>query len=93
MQELQDIVAQCLQKDPAKRPSCSQLLKHKFFKKAEDSGYLVKYLLNGSNGTPFKDMLRTVTRTFRSSGSSPKSEVCTPASRLVLHLLYCFCLA
>jgi hypothetical protein len=43
--------------------------------KAEDSGYLVKYLLNGNNGTPFKDMLRTVTRTLRSTGSSPKELV------------------
>ena len=33
---------------------------------AEDAAYLVKYLLNGSTGTPMKDMLRTVTRTFRS---------------------------
>ena len=33
---------------------------------AEDAAYLMKYLLNGSTGTPMKDMLRTVTRTFRS---------------------------
>ena len=32
MQELHEIVAQCLQKDPADRPTCTQLLKHKFFK-------------------------------------------------------------
>ena len=34
--------------------------------RAEDPAYLVKYLLNGVTGTPMKDMLRTVTRTFRS---------------------------
>jgi serine/threonine protein kinase len=41
--------------------------------KAQDSGYLVRYLLNGTNGTPFKDMLRSVTRTLRSSSNSSVS--------------------
>ncbi len=40
---------------------------------AEDAPYLVKYLLNGSTGTPMKDMLRTVTRTFRSKPIDKKT--------------------
>lgn len=40
---------------------------------AEDAAYLVKYLLNGSTGTPMKDMLRTVTRTFRSKPIDKKT--------------------
>ena len=41
--------------------------------RAEDPAYLVKYLLNGVTGTPMKDMLRTVTRTFRSKPVDKKS--------------------
>ena len=40
---------------------------------AEDAAYLVKYLLNGTTGTPMKDMLRTVTRTFRSKPVDKKT--------------------
>ena len=40
LQELHDIVGQCLRKDPGDRPSCAQLLKHKFFK--------VRVVLSGS---------------------------------------------
>ena len=32
MQAMRDIVAKCLVKDPAKRPTAAQLLEHKFFK-------------------------------------------------------------
>ncbi len=31
-QELKDIVRLCLRKDPAERPSCALLLRHKFWK-------------------------------------------------------------
>ncbi|OWZ18768.1 STE/STE20/FRAY protein kinase [Phytophthora megakarya] len=41
-----DVVKLCLQKDPAKRPGTSALLKHSFFKKAGDTVYLARNLLN-----------------------------------------------
>ena len=43
--------------------------------RAEDPAYLVKYLLNGVTGTPMKDMLRTVTRTFRSKPVDKKNNL------------------
>nr|XP_041630636.1 serine/threonine-protein kinase OSR1-like [Drosophila kikkawai] len=39
------MIAECLQKDPAKRPMASELLKHAFFKKAKDRKYLVQTLI------------------------------------------------
>ena len=33
--------------------------------KAEDGPYLVKFLLNGSNGTPLRDMLRSLSRNLK----------------------------
>ena len=33
--------------------------------KAEDGPYLVKFLLHGSNGTPLRDMLRSVSRNLK----------------------------
>ncbi|KAG7389944.1 hypothetical protein PHYPSEUDO_009202 [Phytophthora pseudosyringae] len=41
-----DVVKLCLQKDPSKRPGTSALLKHSFFKKAGDTIYLARNLLN-----------------------------------------------
>lgn len=41
-----DIVKLCLQKDPAKRPTTSTLLKHSFFKKAGEPSTLAKELLS-----------------------------------------------
>lgn len=39
------MIAECLQKDPAKRPTATELLKHPFFKKAKDKRWLVHALL------------------------------------------------
>ena len=38
------MIEQCLQKNPADRPTAKQLLKHDFFKKAKDRSYIAKHL-------------------------------------------------
>ena len=42
---IRKMIADCLQKDPAKRPSATELLKYAFFKKSKDKRYLVQTLL------------------------------------------------
>ncbi|KAI3919209.1 hypothetical protein MKX01_029230 [Papaver californicum] len=39
------IIKMCLEKDPRKRPSAQQLLKHSFFKKARSSEYITRTLV------------------------------------------------
>ena len=44
---IRKMIADCLQKDPTKRPTASELLKHPFFKRAKDKKYLQSVLLQG----------------------------------------------
>lgn len=50
LQDMQDVVAQCLEKDPAKRPTASALLKHRFFKWTRAPRDAVEELLTGMPG-------------------------------------------
>lgn len=39
------MITDCLQKEPSKRPTSAELLKHPFFKKAKDKKYLQQTLV------------------------------------------------
>ncbi|OWF51889.1 serine/threonine-protein kinase OSR1-like [Mizuhopecten yessoensis] len=64
------MVAECLKKDPEKRPTAKQLLKSEFFKKAKDKVFLAKTLL--SEGPSVKP--QKVKRVPGSSGRLHKTE-------------------
>jgi serine/threonine-protein kinase OSR1/STK39 len=64
------MIAECLRKEPEKRPTAKQLLKHEFFKKAKDKAYLMKSLLcDGAPVVPQK-----VKRVPGASGRLHKNE-------------------
>lgn len=47
VQSFKSMITLCLVKDPSKRPTAEQLLRHPFFKHARTSEYIYQHVLDG----------------------------------------------
>lgn len=69
--QLRKLVENCLQKDPAKRPTATQLLKDTFFRKSKSKDYIVQNLL--ATAPRLKDRAKKPKRVPGSSGRLHKT--------------------
>ncbi|KAI7691332.1 Serine/threonine-protein kinase OSR1 [Sarcoptes scabiei] len=72
---IRKFIAECLQKEPSKRPTTTELLKHQFFRKAKDRKYLQSTLLTIAPSIEERSKkARTVRRAQGASGRLHRTE-------------------
>lgn len=62
------MIGECLKKDPAERPTAKMLLKHDFFKRAKDKGYIAKQLALPADARNMKVKTRLPVPAIATSG-------------------------